>query len=215
VTIKFAQTLDGRIATYSGHSRWISSIEARQRAHRLRAEHDGILVGVGTILADDPQLTVRLGEGRNPVRIVVDSRLRTPLTAHVLTLNPENTVMCVTASASADRQAAVEAAGATVLRLPELHGRVDLAAALVELSGRGIRSVLVEGGAQIFTSLLRGRLADRCVVFIAPKIVGKGVESIGDLEVSSMDAAIWLEDVAEERVGVDIALSGRLVYPTE
>jgi riboflavin-specific deaminase-like protein len=215
ITVKFAQTLDGRIATRTGHSRWISGEESRVRAHGLRADHDAVLVGVGTILADDPQLTVRHGEGRDPLRVVVDSELRTPLAARVLTHDPTNTVLATTSRSLEARRAAIELTGAKLFLIEGEGDRVDFSNLFTALADQGIRSVLVEGGSQVLTSVLRGQLGHRLVAFIAPKIVGKGVETLTDLGIETMDQAIALEDLVVESAGQDIVISGTLVYPTE
>src|SRR6266571_5271296 len=174
VTVKFAQSLDGRIATSTGDSQWISSPPAQRFVHQLRSEHDAILVGIGTVLADDPRLTVRLTKGRDPMRIVVDSRLRTPLSARVLADGAASRTLVV-ANENADlaRVRAIEALGSEVLRLPvsQKHIGVDLQRLLEELGGRRVESVLVEGGKQIITSLLAARLVDRVIMIIAPKII--------------------------------------------
>src|SRR5918993_2518406 len=160
VTLSYAQTLDGRLATSTGSSQWISGPESLRFAHELRAEHDAIMVGVGTVCKDDPRLTVRLATGRDPLRVVVDSTLRPPLTAAVLTEGAApGTVLAVTDRAPAAKRNEVCALGATVLRLPgDARGRVDLVAVLAALHKQGVGSVLVEGGAEIITALLRARL---------------------------------------------------------
>ena len=210
VTIKYAQTLDGRIATSVGDSRWISGIESRTLAHRLRAEHDAVLVGVGTVLADDPQLTVRLVEGRDPVRVVVDSRLRTPVSSKVLSSQPKSTLIATSGMASAERRAEIEALGAKVVLVTTWNGKIDLRILLNELAARDIRTVLVEGGSSIITSLLQERLADQVVVFIAPKIVGSGLNAVGDLGKATLNEAIGFTDSATERTGRDIVFTGRI-----
>jgi riboflavin-specific deaminase-like protein len=214
VTLKWAQSIDGRIATSAGHSRWISGEESRTLAHRLRAEHDAVLVGVGTILADDPSLTVRLTSGDDPLRVIADSTLRTPLSATVLRSRPEMTLLATTGLALQAQEVAVRAMGADVIRLPDRAGRVDLTALLEKLAARGIRTLLVEGGARLTTELLRLRLADRLVLFIAPKIVGSGVDAIGDLAIERIDDALTLDQKSFETLGPDVVFRGRIVWPT-
>src|SRR3712207_5631898 len=182
VTLSYAQTLDGRLATSTGNSQWISAPESLRFSHELRVEHDAIMVGVGTVCKDDPRLTVRLAAGRDPLRVVVDSTLRTPLTATVLAKGAApGTVLAVNDRASMARRDEVRALGATVLRLPRDAGAgVDLVALLTALHDRGVGSVLVEGGARMITALLQARLVDRLVVCVAPKILGAGVEAYHD-----------------------------------
>ncbi|HZR99908.1 MAG TPA: dihydrofolate reductase family protein [Chloroflexota bacterium] len=210
VTIKYAQTLDGRIATRTGESQWISSADSLVYAHELRASHDAILVGVGTVLRDNPRLTVRLVEGRNPLRVVVDSRLRTPLDKALLD-PPSEALFATTAAADPSRRAALEARGAQVLVLPtEADERVDLRALLAALVARDVRSVLVEGGAEIVTALLRQRLAHRLVVCVAPKVLGQGVEGVGDLGISRLAEALAFRDARFWLCGADVLFEGDL-----
>ena len=210
VTIKYAQTLDGRIATRTGESQWISSSDSLVYAHELRASHDAVLVGVGTVLRDNPRLTVRLVEGTNPLRVVADSRLRTSLNKALLD-PPTEALFAATAAAEPSRRAALEALGAQVVILPaEANGRVDLRALLAALGERGVRSVLVEGGAQIITALLRQRLAHRLVVCVAPKVLGRGVEAVGDLSISRLDDALTFRDARFWLCGADVLFEGDL-----
>jgi riboflavin-specific deaminase-like protein len=212
VTLKFAQTLDGRIATASGHSRWISSPASLKFAHALRAVHDGILVGSGTIVKDDPELTVRLVKGRHPVRLVVDTRLVLSMDAAVLK-NQDKARTIVGTTASADRKKLKELGRMGIETIivkhdPERH--VDLRELLIELGRRNLSSVLVEGGAAVITSVLRQQLADRVVAVVAPKIVGKGVEAVGDLGIRLMDDAMKLSVSRIVRKGGDLILDGRI-----
>ena len=171
VTLSYAQSLDGSIAARRGATTPISGPEALRLTHQLRAHHDAILVGIGTVLADDPQLTVRLVPGPNPQPVIVDSRLRLPPTARLL--GDGRPWIATTDAADRRRQAALEAAGARVVRLPaDDAGRVSLPALLAYLHRQGIRSLMVEGGAQVITGILADRLADRLVVTIAPLLLG-------------------------------------------
>ena len=217
VTVSYAQTLDGRLATRAGSSQWISGPESLRFAHELRAGHDAIMVGVGTVLRDNPRLTVRLVAGDNPLRVVVDSALSAPLTAAVLADGAASgTLIAVTERAHAARCAAVEALGATVLEVgSDADGRVDLRALLVALRERGIRSVMVEGGARLITSLMRQQLVDRLAVCVAPKVLGTGIEAIGDLGIDDLDCAVQLVDPTVTRFGIDIVIDGRLRYGPE
>lgn len=214
VTVAYAQTLDGRLATRAGSSQWISGPESLRLAHALRARHDAVMVGIGTVLADDPRLTVRLVPGRNPLRVVVDSTLRTPPTAAVLAdSSASGTLLAVTASADPIRVEAMRALGATVLRAAaDEDGRVALPALLAALRRRGIASLLAEGGARLITGLLRARLVDRLVVTVAPKLLGAGIEAVGELGIMALSNAIRLDPVTVERYGVDLVLDGRVIY---
>lgn len=215
VTIAYAQTLDGRVATRTGSSQWISGPESLRLAHALRASHDAVMVGIGTVLADDPRLTVRLVPGRDPLRVVMDSALRTPLAAAVLAGGAATgTLLAVTVAADPAHVEAVRALGATVLCVAEDEGgRAALPALLAELRARGVASLLVEGGARLITALLRAKLVDRLVVTVAPKLLGAGIEAVGDLGITALADAIRLDPVTTERYGADLVLDGQVAYP--
>jgi len=184
VTVHYAQSLDGRLATRTGDSQWIGGSASLKLAHQLRADHEAVLVGVGTVLKDNPRLTVRLVKGRSPCRVIVDSTLRLPLDAHVLNDAAAPTVVATTERALPERIAAVEQRGAQVLRLPpDALGRVDLAMLFEALD---TDSVLIEGGGAVITSALRQRLVDRVVVCIAALLIGSGTEAVGDLRVNCL-----------------------------
>ena len=175
VTLKAAVSLDGRIATRTGQSKWITGEAARQRGLELREEHDGILVGVDTILADDPRLTRRLGLNRtgNWHRIVLDSRLRTPSHATVVQSEPDLTIIVHTADANRDDKKRLEEAGVHLIESPaDGAGRVELHQLLTTLAQRGVAALLVEGGAKVHGSFVDADLVDEVVVFIAPILIG-------------------------------------------
>ena len=217
VTVSYAQTLDGRLATCTGSSRWVSGPESLGFAHSLRAGHDAIMVGVGTVCADDPRLTVRRVSGEDPLRVVVDSTLRAPLDAAVFSDGAASgTVLAVTERAPAERCKEATSLGATVLESPsDPTGRVDLRALLVALADWDVRSVMVEGGASLITAMLHGRLVDRLAVCIAPKILGSGIETVGDLGISELADSMTLDDVSVIPYGVDFILDGRVGYPDQ
>ncbi|HLF85126.1 MAG TPA: dihydrofolate reductase family protein [Blastocatellia bacterium] len=213
VTVKYAQSLDGRIATSTGDSRWISGPSALRLGHKLRREHDAIIVGIGTVLADDPQLTVRLMKGRDPLRVVVDSELRTPLKARVLAGGAApGTLIAAVETVDQHRVSEIQKLGADILRLPAAPNGsgVDIARLLEELGRRGIESVLVEGGKGIITSLLAARAVDRLIVVIAPKIIGRGTAAIGDLGITRLSEAITFSSIKIRRLGEDVIFDGRL-----
>jgi diaminohydroxyphosphoribosylaminopyrimidine deaminase/5-amino-6-(5-phosphoribosylamino)uracil reductase len=213
VTLKFAQTLDGRIAAATGSSKWLSSPPALRLAHRLRSRSDAVMVGVGTVLADDPELTVRLVKGRSPTRIILDSKLRLPLDAKVLTdQKTAPTIIATTPAANDEKLAALREKGIEVLVVAaETPGRIDLARLLRTLGERSISSVLVEGGSETITSLLARRLADRFVAIVAPKIMGRGIETVGELGVNDVDEAVKLTFTRTYRVGGDLVVEGRII----
>jgi len=173
VTLSYAQSMDGSIAARPGQPLALSGALSMTLTHQLRVAHDAILVGIGTVLADNPRLTVRLVEGKNPQPIVADSRLRFPLSANLLCQHPLSPWIATGEQADASRQHVLEAAGARVLRVPiNARGQVNLTALLERLGALGIHSVMVEGGARIITSFLAERLVDHMVLTVAPRLVG-------------------------------------------
>ena len=215
VTSKSAITLDGKIATRSGASRWITGEAARAAGHQLRHANDAILVGIGTVVQDDPQLTTRLPgrRGANPLRIVVDSTLRLSPGAQVADVAAERrTLIATTEQAEAAKMKTLEARGVEVTRLPACgDGRVNLDALCAVLGERGIASVLVEGGAVLTAALLRQRLIDKMVFFVAPKIIGgDGVSAFGPCGIDTMEQALPLRDLTSRQVGDDLMLEA---YP--
>jgi riboflavin-specific deaminase-like protein len=212
VTLKFAQTLDGKIATASGDSKWISSPSSLCFAHELRSLHDAVLVGVETIIRDDPRLTVRLVEGRSPRRMVLDSRLRIPLDSKVLERRSAPSTVIATTSLSDRRKTnRIISTGAEVWHIREDGSdRVDLRYLLQKLGRADICSILVEGGSRVLTSFLKRRLADHLVVVIAPKIVGKGMESVGPAASRGSAGLISAPSVKYLRSGDDIILTARI-----
>jgi diaminohydroxyphosphoribosylaminopyrimidine deaminase/5-amino-6-(5-phosphoribosylamino)uracil reductase len=215
VTLKFAQTLDGRIATTTGSSQWISSEPSLKVAHKLRSIHDAILVGIGTVLADNPRLTVRLVRGRSPTRVIVDSKLRTPLDSKVLQeQNLAPTIIATTPRPNEEKKVLLEKKGIEIVEVSkDEKGQVDLNDLLLKLGKRGITSVLVEGGSGIITSLLLKRLADKIVVAIAPKILGKGIEAVGALGILEIQKSLNLSFVKAYKRGSDLIIKGNLSKP--
>ncbi len=212
VTLKYAQTLDGRIATATGDSRWISSGLSLKWAHRLRSVHDAVLVGVGTVLKDDPQMTVRLVRGRNPLRVVADSRLRIPMSSAILReQETAATIIAATTQADIEKKLALNVMGVEVMTVEEdSEGMVDLKDMLQKLGKKNISSVLVEGGATTITSFIRQGLTDKLVVIIAPKIVGKGVEAVGDLGIREVGRALKVSFDKVYRKGDDVVIEVKL-----
>lgn len=212
VTLKVAMTLDGKIADVHGASRWITGETARGRGHQLRSEADAIVVGVATVLRDDPELTVRLGRPwpREPWRVVLDSTARTPPQARLLRAGtPARAVIAVGPGAPADRVAALTAAGATVVRCPTRDGRVDPTALLAALWAREVRAVLVEGGGEVHAAFLDAGLVDRAAVFVAPILVGgRGATAAVGGTGRELKSAVRLTAVSVTRLGDDLLIEG-------
>jgi diaminohydroxyphosphoribosylaminopyrimidine deaminase/5-amino-6-(5-phosphoribosylamino)uracil reductase len=211
IVMKTAMTLDGKIATVSGKSKWITGEASRLRTHKLRDRYDSILVGIGTVLADDPSLTVRLpdGMGKNPIRIIVDSKARAPLTSKVVCDGAAHTIIAVTAKADIQHIKELEDAGAEVLIVNDGE-QVDMKRLFALLGQRDISSVFVEGGSTINYSLLENHLADKMYAFIAPKLIGgrKALTSVGGAGIASLNEAVLLERVSTEMLEEDILISG-------
>jgi GTP cyclohydrolase II len=209
VVLKFAQTLDGRIASRTGDSKWISGIEERRISHALRAASDAVLIGVGTVLTDDPQLTVRLVPGASPLRVVLDSTLRIPTHARILE-DDAYTMVVSTTDARPHSRRALQHRGVAVHSVDAHPAGVDASAALRLLRAHGVRSVLVEGGARVLTSFLKGGLADRVIVGIAPTILGEGTNAVGDLDIASVTDGLRIAGASVYRAGDDLLLAGDL-----
>jgi diaminohydroxyphosphoribosylaminopyrimidine deaminase/5-amino-6-(5-phosphoribosylamino)uracil reductase len=220
LTLKLATSLDGRIATKTGASKWITSPDSRARGHRLRATHDAVLVGVSTIIADDPQLTVREGPpARNPIRVIVDSTLRIPLGSTVVTTASEiPTCVVTTPHSSVKAEEALAERGVNVVRVTaNTQGRCDMKAALRALAQREVVSILCEGGAELAGSLLADQLAEELHFFIAPVLLGPrgrpcAVDWAGPDDVS---AAPRLHRPKWDLSGTDAYLTGRVRYPSK
>lgn len=212
VLLKLAATLDGKIATASGDARWISGEESRKAVHRLRNEVDAILIGSGTVVADDPQLTCRIVRGRNPWRIVLDGRLSMPLSAQILRQkDPHKTIIATGSGTPAAKRRAIEALGARILRMPLSRRRVSWPPLLRKLAAMEIVSVMIEGGAEVAASALKEKIVDKIIIFYSPKILGgDGRAMIGALDIQRVRQAIRLKDVRMVQSGEDLMLTGYL-----
>jgi GTP cyclohydrolase II len=206
VVLKYAQTVDGRIATRRGEAKWISSEAERRISHGLRAACDAVLVGVGTAIIDDPQLTVRMVPGSSPLRVVLDSTLRLPSNAQVLD-DRAGTVVITTQQSTEERRAALRARAAGVQVVDAGPRGVDLASALQTLRELGVGSLLVEGGARVITSFFAEKLVDRLVVGIAPTIMGAGIDAVGDLGVARVADSVRLTNRSVHQAGGDLLVA--------
>lgn len=215
VTMKYAATLDGKIATRTGHSQWITGPEARHWVHEQRALHQAVLVGVGTVLADDPRLDVRLERpSRQPLRVVADSLARTPPAARMFATAGGPILIAVTPAAPPERVAELRAK-AEVVVLPEREGRVDLCALCAELVRRQVQSVLLEGGGALNGAMLEGGLVNKVAAFLAPLLIGGSAAPgpLGGLGAERLEQGWELEEVESRRVGKDWLIEGYLTSP--
>lgn len=225
VVMKTAMTLDGKIAATTGDSKWVTGEEARLMVHRLRDRYDAIMVGIGTVLADDPALTTRLpvAKGRDPIRVIVDSQARLPLESRVVTqllkrsvtdktINPSlaPTIIATTSLAPQEKLKALEKAGAWIMKIPAKDGRVDLVKLMEQLAEEDITGILLEGGSQLNASALETGIVDKVISFIAPKIIG-GQEApgpVGGVGIAKMNQAIKLRNITLGQIGQDIIVEG-------
>lgn len=214
VVLKSAMTMDGKTATSTGDSRWITNEKSRHYVHQLRSKVDGIMVGVGTVIADDPQLTARIPRGRDPLRIVVDSSLRIPPDSRILRQESAVTTVVATISKDLNRIACLQSPGVEILECNEDGGTVDLRDLLARLGSRGVQSVLIEGGSTLAGRALRAGLIDKFVLFYAPKFLG-GADGFGLFSGPAsrmMDECRRLKDVTVRRFGDDVMIEA---YPEE
>ena len=210
--LKLATSLDGRIAATSGDSQWISSAGSRAMVHRWRRECDAVVVGAGTVIKDNPRLTCRIARGRDPVRVVIDARLRTSPTALIFTERSDATALLVTLVKNLQRARRRYANGRVeVLGCSGRDGEIDLKAMMEEFARRGWCKVLFEGGAHLAGSALRARIVDRVAFFIAPKVLGAGLPAVQGLETRRVRQAIGLTDVSVRRIDGDALIEARPV----
>ncbi len=213
VTLKIASSLDGKIATEQGESKWITGEKSRRLVQRLRSGMDGILVGIGTILKDDPMLIPHLRGERYPYRIILDSQLRIPDQAKVFGKNPEKVIVATTEGASPERVETLKRKGTHVLIVDAVQGEVNLRTLLLRLGEMGMASLLVEGGSRVNGSFLKERLIDKIILFYAPKLLGgKSLEMFGGKGVEKLEDALPINIIEVKKVGEDILIEG---YPRE
>ncbi len=207
-------TLDGQTATSTGDSQWISNEQSRQYVHQMRDRSDAIMVGIGTILADDPSLTTRLPEGgKDPVRIIVDSKLRIPESARVVCQESSaRSIIITTNQADEAKIVSIQSKGVEVIVVSDRDGRVDLSQAMEKLGALNIQSILLEGGANLAASALKEGIVDRVAVFIAPKLLGgnDGSSVLLGPGCSSLEDALHLKDIRVRHFADDILVEGEI-----
>lgn len=214
VVMKYAMTMDGKIAAYTGASRWITGEEARAHVHTQRHRFTAIMAGVGTVLADDPLLTCRMEGGKNPVRIICDTRLRTPLTARVVATARQIPTILATCGPDPERRSAYEAAGCRILALGERNGRVDLRELMERLGQEAIDSVLLEGGGTLNWAALECGIVQKVQAYIAPKLLGgRGAKTpVEGLGAADPSGAFRLSNTTITRLGADFLMESEVQY---
>lgn len=211
--LKLAMSLDGRIAAAGGDSRWISSEESRRLVHQWRREADVVMVGAGTVIADNPRLTCRIENGRDPVRVVIDGRLRSPAAAMIFRQSSIAPTIVVTASSLAARVARRYGPNVEAIAAPSGDDGIALGPVMRELARRGWSKVLIEGGAHLAGTALKAGVVDRVAFFIAPRIIGAGLPAIEGLDTATVRQSIKLGHLAARQLGGDWLLEGEVARP--
>lgn len=210
VTLKAAQTLDGKIADNAGDSKWISSLESRKYVHSLRSTYDAVLVGTGTVKKDNPELTVRLSEGRNPKRIIIDTDLKLSRKLKLFSYNKDANLIILTSKKNLNKKRKIQnllSQNVKVLFIKEdNNGKLNLKSVLKELGKNEIASLLVEGGSELFTSFVKKLLFDNIYLFVSPKLMGKGIPLIGNIGKKNIRSALKLEIKSFEKTGDDLLI---------
>ena len=207
--IKVAMSLDGRIATKTGDSKYITSREARKYVHQLRTEIDAVMVGVNTVLRDNPELTPRLFKGKDPMKIVVDSNLKISKNCNLMK-NPAKLIIATTKKAPKNDIKKLQQKGVNVIITKLKKGLVDLQDLMKQLGKHEITSVMIEGGSELNSSAIKEGIVDKVLIFAAPKIIGNGLGAIGNLGINKIDKAINLKNTITKKIGQDLLIEGYL-----
>lgn len=213
IALKYAMTADGKIATTTGGSRWITDVAAREHVHHLRHDYSGIMVGIGTVLADDPLLTARFEGAVNPSRIVVDSTLRIALASQLVQTARDVPTIVATTSESKEKIRALEELGVKVVNVGQVNKQVDLPVLVKKLADLGITSILVEGGARLNAALLQNGLVNKLYIYLAPKLFGgqDALSPVWDMGVESPDQAVALKIIETRKIGPDLFIESEVI----
>ncbi|HLC65414.1 MAG TPA: bifunctional diaminohydroxyphosphoribosylaminopyrimidine deaminase/5-amino-6-(5-phosphoribosylamino)uracil reductase RibD [Candidatus Nanoarchaeia archaeon] len=209
VILKVAASLDGKIATSTGNSKYITSKESRKYVHQLRSNVDAVLIGINTLIADNPKLDARLVKGKDPIKIIVDSTLKIPLKGNIMK-SPEKLIIATTSKAPKNKIKAIQNKGAKIIIAPSKAGLVDLDFLMRELGKHEITSILIEGGNRVNSSALKEKIVDKILVFTAPRLIGKGLDAFGDLGIKKLDNTINIREMSTRKIGNDILVEGYL-----
>jgi len=209
VILKVAMTMDGKIATNTGNSKYITGKDARRHVHKLRSEVDAVMVGINTVLKDNPKLTPRLAQGRDPMKVVIDTELKMPLKCNLMK-HPSKLIIATTNKAPKKKINKFYQKGIDVIVLNVKKGLVDLKDLMKQLGKKEIASVMIEGGSQLNSSAIKERIADKLLIFTAPKLIGNGLGAVGNLGVTKIDKAVKLKNIEMKKVGKDILLEAYL-----
>lgn len=214
VLMKYAMTIDGKIATYTNNSKWISGEESRAHVHKTRHALSSIMIGVNTVIKDDPMLTCRIENGKNPIRIICDTNLRTPITSNIVKTAASVETYIATACDDEDKMASYEKCGCKLIRLKKKHGRIDLKELMISLGEMGVDSVLLEGGSELNWSALKEQIVDEVQVYLAPKIFGGIAKSpVSGQGVALPDDAFRLNPYSVSQLGNDYLIESEVFYP--
>lgn len=209
VILKVAMSLDGKIATATGESKYITGKEARKYVHQIRSNVDAVMVGINTVMKDDPKLTPRAVKGKDPFKIVVDTTLKMPLSKKLLK-DPLKLIIATTNKASKKKLKQFQQKGVKVLVTKSNKGRVDLKELMKAMGKMEIASIMIEGGSELNASAIKEGVADKILLFSAPKLIGDGLGAIGNLGIKKLDKAISLKNIETKKIGRDILVEGRL-----
>lgn len=209
VILKVAMTMDGKIATKTGDSKYITGKDARRYVHKLRSEVDAVMVGINTVLKDNPQLTPRLAQGRDPMKVVIDTELKMPWRCNLMK-NPSKLIIATTNKAPKKKINKFYQKGIDVIVLNVKKGLVDLKDLMKQLGKKEIASIMIEGGSQLNSSAIKERIADKLLIFTAPKLIGNGLGAVGNLGITRIDKAVKLKNIEMKKVGKDILLEAYL-----
>ncbi len=210
VVVKAAMSLDGQIATRTGDSKYITGRDARKFVHELRAEYDAVMIGINTVVKDNPQLTVRLVKGRNPIKIVVDSNLKISINAKIVKNEPTKLILATSSKAPKSKIKQLKQKGVHVLVINARKRKIDLRELVRELGKRDVCSILIEGGAELNAEAIKSGIVDKVLFFISPRFIGKGLAALGDLGITKVDKSIKIKRLDYKKIGKDILIEGYL-----